>query len=568
MVPRVRPSFDCAGPYRRSARRDKRPALRRASIAAPGRWAGGPDSAICRRRPKRPGRSLLQRSRCGGRPLLALLLGILLLGGSAWAGDGEPAAGTPSAPRTSKTPAPGLDELIALHRLAGARISLLIVDARSGAVIAARAPDDPLPPASTAKLLTAEAALEVLGPEHRFTTELLTTGPVVNGVLRGDVVLRGGGDPDLQVPDLLELATALPRAGIKRIEGRLVVDDSLLPHPSSIGADDFPPDDAYNAGIGALTVGFDRVRLRWRRDPDGSGAVEAWTIPPLAEAGIALAPPRALPRGAVASEVDPRGRSTWLLAHERPAAGSIDLPVRDSGLQAGALFRAFSARLGARLPPPVRGTPAGPLQRLAAHESRPLVGMVGDMLRYSNNQMAELIGLATSRRLAGHGLDLEASAAAVLGYLEAEIPALKAPAAILPNHSGLAGGARLTARQLVALLAHGLGDRPDVPSLAPLLPTGGFDGTLDRRFDGAAQVLDVWAKTGTLDGVSTLAGYLLDPDRPAARLRHHGRHRERTWRRRQGGALRPPRPGPRGRYRRGLAGGRPSLTYSGIAFRR
>ena len=351
----------------------------------------------------------LQRSRRGSRPLLGLLLGILVLGGSARASAGSdpPGAGTSSATRTSQARLPSLDELIALHRLAGARISLLIVDARSGAVIAARAPDELLPPASTAKLLTAEAALEVLGPEHRFTTELLATGPVANGVLRGDLVLRGGGDPNLQVPDLLELAGALARAGIRRVDGRLVVDDSLLAHPPSIGADDFPPNDAYNAGIGALTVGFDRVRLRWRRDPDGSGDVLAWTVPPLAEAGIALAPPRSLPRGAVASDTDAKGRSTWLLAPERSASGSTDLPVRDSGLQAGALFRAFSARLGVRLPPPVRGTPTGPLQRLAAHESRPLVEMLGDMLRYSNNQMAELIGLATSRRLVGHSLELE-----------------------------------------------------------------------------------------------------------------------------------------------------------------
>jgi D-alanyl-D-alanine carboxypeptidase/D-alanyl-D-alanine-endopeptidase (penicillin-binding protein 4) len=187
--------------------------------------------------------------------------------------------------------------------------------------------------------------------------------------------------------------------------------------------------------------------------------------------------------------------------------------VRDAGLEAGALFRALAARLGIALPPPERGTPGGDPRRLAIHESRRLADLVAATLRYSNNQMAELIGLATSRALVGHSLGLGQSAVTVLRHLQGEIPALLSPPPVLPNHSGLAATARLTPRQLVALLVHGFAARPGVPALPAFLPTGGFEGTLDRRFDGPAQVLDVWAKTGTLDGASALAGYLLEPKR-------------------------------------------------------
>ena len=119
----------------------------------------------------------------------------------------------------------------------------------------------------------AEAALEVLGPDRRFSTELLVTGPIHEGVLAGDVVLRGGGDPDLQVTDLLGLAGKLAEAGVRRVDRPALVDDSALPRLASINAAEFPIDDPYNAGIGALGVGFDRVKLRWRRprQRDGRG---------------------------------------------------------------------------------------------------------------------------------------------------------------------------------------------------------------------------------------------------------------------------------------------------------
>src|SRR5918995_1761336 len=87
-------------------------------------------------------------------------------------------------------------------------------------------PDLPLIPASTAKLATAVAALDVLGPEHRFRTELLTSGVIEHGVLRGDLILRGGGDPLLDLPDLLGLAVRLENTGIREVDGHFLIDDS------------------------------------------------------------------------------------------------------------------------------------------------------------------------------------------------------------------------------------------------------------------------------------------------------------------------------------------------------
>ena len=116
----------------------------------------------------------------------------------------------------------------------GTAVGYLLIDLESGQVLAELNPDLPLIPASTAKLATAVAALDVLGPEHRFSTELLARGALTGGVLHGDLVLRGGGDPFLDLADLLGLAVRLKNSGIREVEGRFLIDDTALPRFAEI----------------------------------------------------------------------------------------------------------------------------------------------------------------------------------------------------------------------------------------------------------------------------------------------------------------------------------------------
>ncbi|HEX9702629.1 MAG TPA: D-alanyl-D-alanine carboxypeptidase, partial [Rhodospirillales bacterium] len=113
----------------------------------------------------------------------------------------------------------GADALIERRRLAGARVGYLLIDLKTGATLAARNENDLFIPASTAKVPTMVAAMNILGPNYRFETRLLAKGDIVGGVLNGDIYLQGGGDPLLQPQDLMALAQRLKDAGIGSLSG-------------------------------------------------------------------------------------------------------------------------------------------------------------------------------------------------------------------------------------------------------------------------------------------------------------------------------------------------------------
>ncbi len=354
-----------------------------------------------------------------------------------------------------------------------------------GRPLTARTPDRPLEPASLAKLATAIAAFDVLGREHRFLTELRASGAVVAGRLRGDLALVGGGDPLLEPDHLLELALALRQAGVRRISGRLLLDDGLYPRFARLDPAE-PAAVSWNAGVGPLVVGFARVEpvagtppfllppveIPWRLEPD-------LTFPRFA-GGILRVPTDPLPRA---------------------------LPLVDPGLAAARLFRRLAADVGVALPPPVRGRLAGGL-RLAAHASPPLDEVVRGMLRYSNNQLATMVGLATAARLGPPPRSLTDSATRLVAELSRRHPGLAPDALALRDHAGLDPAGRVTVRGLVRLLAPAFTDH----RLAALLPANGWDGTLRRRLRAADLAFRVRAKTGSAAFLVGLAGYLLPAD--------------------------------------------------------
>ncbi len=372
--------------------------------------------------------------------------------------------------------------------------SWLLVDLATGETRAAHHPDRPRIPASTVKLATAVAALEILGGDRRLSTELLATGAVEEGVLHGDLVLRGGGDPLLDIADLLDLALALRDLGVDGVEGAFLLDDGLLPRFPEIAPSE-PGSAPYNAGIGALTVDFARVRLV-------PGEVPA-SVPPLFEAGLVWTDRPVPPPETARFEDDAGSEARWAIPRDGRARA---LPVKDAGMHAAAIFRELARGAGILLPAPRRGPTPPTAGVLARVESAPLRRIVRGMLLYSNNQVAETLGLLTGRALGDTPpVSLAASAARMLRGLAERLSAVDWSSAELANHSGLGAGSRLTAGQLVALLRRGA----DRHRLAALLPASGWAGTLRRRLEEPATALRIWAKTGTIDYASAVAGYLL-----------------------------------------------------------
>lgn len=384
----------------------------------------------------------------------------------------------------------------------GAEAGFVVIDLERGTTIADHNAERFLLPASTVKLATALVALDVLGPDHRYRTELRTNGTVDAGLLRGDLILRGGGDPLLDIADLITLAKSLKNRGVREITGRFLIDDTLLPRFTEIASSQ-PLEASYNPSIGALSLAFNRVHLSWENKDEPVVA----TVPVLDEAWFEHAARDTLPPSGIQLKQSEQGRILWQLADRGSRRSKRSLPVKDPGLHAGRVFADMAAMHGIDLPSPVRAALPSEYRVIAVHESRPLRDLVRDMLRYSNNLMAELIGLSVARQTTPELESLEASADILVGHLERLLPKVDWSKTVLDNHSGLNSQARLTPAQLTAILR--LGWEKD--SLVDLLPISGWSGTLARRFTGQDEALRIWAKTGSINYADTLAGFLLSP---------------------------------------------------------
>jgi D-alanyl-D-alanine carboxypeptidase/D-alanyl-D-alanine-endopeptidase (penicillin-binding protein 4) len=368
-----------------------------------------------------------------------------------------PPAASATGAATGPATAPGVARVIApllRDRALGPGVGAAVLDVSDGTVLYSAGAQVPRTPASVVKLLTGAAALAALGPQHRLETR------AVAGATSGEVVLVGGGDPTLTagsrrgypayaaLPTLARAtAAALKERGTTSV--RIGVDDALFAAPA--------------------------VSTAWSRTYVSSGVVA--------------------PVSALAVDA---GRRT-------PGA---DARVPDPALDAGARFAALLARSGVRVTGAVtrRPAPAEPV-RLATVSSPPLSSLVEEMLVRSDNDLAEALlrHVAVAR---GEPATFEGGAAATLAVLaELGVPAA---GAVLLDGSGLARGSRVTPATLATVLrAAAAPDRPALGAVLTGLPVAGLTGTLAQRYvDGRSSPAAgrVRAKTGTLTGVSALAG--------------------------------------------------------------
>lgn len=397
-------------------------------------------------------------------------------------------------------PAPPADPVATLGP--GARIGFVVADPASGEVLAAQNADAAFPPASTAKLATMVAALELLGPDYRFRTRLRATGrPGADGTLSGDLILEGGGDPLLAPQDLLGLAQRLHDLGLRKVTGRFLFDETLLPTGPAINPEQ-PAEAQYNPGFGALALDFNRWRLLWAKEDKGDAAITR--LPPLPAHRVARGPGPAGPGREVTWQAD-----GWRIAADAAADGDRFLPVKAPGLVAAETFRMIAGQTGIALPAPQAGQAAPGTPVVAELVSRQLAEVARLGLEHSNNLVSELVGMTAARALGAQPRDLEASAAALSNWLtKAAGTDTDWSGWMLMNHSGLSRHSRVTPRQMAAVLRFAQGRRYDGWPFASLLPAAGHRRAFRDRFLDEAAALRLWAKTGTLHYAKGLAGYL------------------------------------------------------------
>jgi serine-type D-Ala-D-Ala carboxypeptidase/endopeptidase (penicillin-binding protein 4) len=391
-----------------------------------------------------------------------------------------------------------IDKLVTSLGLGKADVGFILVDLASGKSLAERNAGALFLPASVTKLVTAFAALQILGPGHRFVTVLLRRG--------NDLYLQGGGDPVLTTKELQSLALQLKAAGGAPIASFFYDDSALTQRPEI--SDSQPIAAEYNCGVGALTLDFNRVEVLWSRS-----AIDA----PLAFHTIAPADDFDLPSDWIGFQPAPQklppempflyagaGKADrWLYATSLPDRGLAFLPVRGTSLQTALVFAELAEMQGMKLPQPAPGRAPANADVVGLMESPPLAEIIPGLMRYSNNSTAELIGLAASRALKGKALALGESAGAIATWLEARQPGSDWRGFDLENHSGLSAKNRVSPRQMAAILGLVAVDNDLVQSLPPLDDQG-----LPELIDDPSRPRHAQAKSGTMDYASALAGFL------------------------------------------------------------
>ncbi len=377
-----------------------------------------------------------------------------------------------------------------------------------------------LNPASVMKLVTTLAALDTLGPAHTFKTRVLLDGALEDGILRGNLVLRGGGDPALTLERFWLLLREIRLLGIREIHGNVILDNQYYQlDPIDPAAFDHTPLKPYNAPPSALLVNYNTLQLRIAVSENGIVA----TLAPAATevmSGLIIqiqgsnAPCNGWRGNLIISQLD----ENLVLSGEYPRAcgnQGIALNLLSPELTVAAIFNAIWKELGGRLAGRVLvGIPEASVDKpaprlLLEYESPPLAQLIRDINKHSNNVMAKMLFLNFGATRLGPPATWEKSGRALRTWVQER--GFDMPELVLDNGSGLSRIERISATSLAQLLNYAA-TGPAYYEFAASLPAMGLEGTQKARMNGSLSVGNAWLKSGTLNGARNLAGYVLGPD--------------------------------------------------------
>jgi len=402
---------------------------------------------------------------------------------------------------------PEIDAALARARLPRDSVTLLVTDVDPAvAPRLSHRPQEPVNPASIAKLATTFAALELLGPAFTWTTPVYADAPIVDRTLQGNLYIKGQGDPKLVLERLWLMLRRLRAMGIDRIAGDIVLDRSAFePLSTDPAAFDGEPLRPYNAAPDALLINYRSVVLTFTPQV-AAGIARVTADPPLA--GVEW--PAQLPlsggecgdwRGALRPDFSDPLRPSWgggfpVACGERTWPVAFADPATHAARTIAGLWQEIGGTLGGQ----VREdrVPAG-MVPLFEQPSPPLAEVVRDINKFSNNVMAQQVFLTLSLQLRGQG-NRQASRELLRDWWLQRIGPVPPT---FDNGSGLSRDERITAAQLGRLLQYAWAS-PLMPEFAASLPVVGTDGTMRRiRMTAPAHL-----KTGSLRDVYGVAGYV------------------------------------------------------------
>jgi D-alanyl-D-alanine carboxypeptidase/D-alanyl-D-alanine-endopeptidase (penicillin-binding protein 4) len=456
------------------------------------------------------------------RPLRKLLLAPLAVGLAVTLAWSAPAGADPNRAAFADT----IDQILTDSRLNGAQAGVMVADAATGEILYQRDQQDRLMPASNSKLLTSAAAMDILGPDYTYATEVRAEGRLRKGTLRGDLYLRGTGDPTLLYEDYQSLAKELSAAGVRTVRGALVADDTRFDderyhwgwnvddeqyyYGAPISALSVAPDTDYDAGTVIVTIApGDRAGdpAKVSVFPDtGFMTIENTAVTGAAGSGRNVPLERKhgedvlTVSGSIAVDASPT--SAWRA-------------VWDPTGHAAATFRTALAEEGIRVTGGDRlgeATPAG-ARLLASHESMTVAELLNPFMKLSNNGHAEVLIKTMGYETSGSG-SWSAGTAAARGALAQWD--MDSSMYVLADGSGLTRRNWVSADQFTAMLL-AVQEEEWFDTWYQELPIACADerfvgGTLRSRMCGTPAAGNAHAKTGSLTGATALSGYVTDAD--------------------------------------------------------
>ncbi|HPY39902.1 MAG TPA: D-alanyl-D-alanine carboxypeptidase/D-alanyl-D-alanine-endopeptidase [Thiolinea sp.] len=391
-------------------------------------------------------------------------------------------------------------------------ISVYVRDVNADTPLILHQADVPRNPASTMKLLTTWSALKTLGPAWTWDTQVWTRGEISEGVLHGDLILKGFGDPFLVYESFWQLVHDLRLKGLQEITGDLIIDNSFFALPNiDPAAFDGERDRVYNAPPSALMFNFQATRILF--EPDlATSKVNVIAFPK--------------PKGSLDAQLKFVSGDCTRRNHNPHVESHLDGSIKVSGSYVGSCgsqmetlvlstpeehafnaFRDFWQMLGGKLGGTLQiGQIKSGDHQYYVHTSNPLAEQIRLINKWSNNVMTREVMLTLGAKMFDAPATLEKGRLAVLKVLTDQ--GISTQGLVIDNGSGLSRNERVSARQFGELLQVIWRD-PYMPEMLNSLPLLGEDGTLARRFRHTDLKGRTRLKTGTLRDVSAIAGYML-----------------------------------------------------------
>ena len=405
-----------------------------------------------------------------------------------------------------------INEKIARSGIAQKDISIYIKEAgRGGKVVASLNKDKMLTPASVIKVLTTYAALLELGFDYRWPTKFYTTGVLRNGVLDGDLVIEGFGDPTLNDRDLAKIVSTIRAAGIDHIKGDIVIDRSYfnVGNKDSSGFDEnlysaynaMPDGMMFNERISTVCITPNKNQV-YKKNADESYKVVnqlqrvnqpctgrySWPGVRIDKSG---AVPTVLLRGQISNRCGQRNICQVITKPYKSFYYALKNRLQKEGAKVGGTLR-------------LQRVPQNAVE-LFTYYSDPLEEIISQTAKKSNNLYARHLFLLLGAKIYGAPATLD-KARSAMDYILERKGVLKRGSILIDNGSGLSRTAKLSAKVLADVLDNAYdryGNR-----WMQTLSIAGVDGTIKRRFGGTIVRKRAWMKTGTVKNVKNIGGYV------------------------------------------------------------